>query len=205
MREDVGVGACCGQCVYIYTTNLYSRAIKTTEELIHGFPVAHSRGERDRENMKVCFSCPWSLSLSLPSSDVRSRVQVWVRQKENHNLDPSSARAANVNDTLTSLSTSLCSWCILVCNPSSRLFIMTGSTRGDCHRLCDGNMKRSCLSVSGSGEVTVFSSDVQPSSTWKKNEGVRLVLVSLPFDIVLDDYDYDILVSQSYIWWLRPL
>lgn len=42
---------------------------------------------------------------------------------------------------------------------------MTGSTRGDCHRLRDGNMKRSCLSVSGSGEVTVFSSDVQPSST----------------------------------------
>lgn len=33
----------------------------------------------------------------------------------------------------------------------------------------------------------------------KKNEGVRLVLVSFPFDIVLDDYDYDILVSQSYI------
>lgn len=33
-REGVGVGACCGQCVYIYTTNLYSRAIKTTEELI---------------------------------------------------------------------------------------------------------------------------------------------------------------------------
>lgn len=70
---------------------------------------------------------------------------------------PPSASAANVNDTLTSLSTSLCSWCILVCNPSSRLFIMTGSTRGDCHRLRDGNMKRSCLSVSGSGEVTVFS------------------------------------------------
>lgn len=33
-REGVGVGVCCGQCVYIYTTNLYSRAIKTTEELI---------------------------------------------------------------------------------------------------------------------------------------------------------------------------
>lgn len=33
-REGVGVGACCGQCVYIYTTNLYSCAIKTTEELI---------------------------------------------------------------------------------------------------------------------------------------------------------------------------
>lgn len=33
-RDGVGVGACCGQCVYIYTTNLYSRAIKTTEELI---------------------------------------------------------------------------------------------------------------------------------------------------------------------------
>lgn len=36
----------------------------------------------DREHMKACFSCPWSLSLSLPSCDVRSRVQVWVRQSQ---------------------------------------------------------------------------------------------------------------------------
>lgn len=156
----------------------------------------------DGEHMKACFSCPWSLSLSLPSRDVRSRVQVWVRQKENHTLPQPEQPTWT---TPSHISPSLCSWCILVCNPSSRLFIMTGSTRGDCHRLRDGNMKRSCLSVSGSGEVTVFSSDVQPSSMWKKNEGVRSVLVSLPFDIVLDDCDYDILVSQSYIWWLRPL
>lgn len=161
MREDVGVGACCGQCVYIYTANLCSRAIKTTEELIL-VCCGSSEENGDRENMKACFSCRWSLSLPLPSSDVRSRVQVWVRQKENHNLpqpeQPTWTTPSHLSPPHSAVSG---------VQPEQSSF-HNDRQYCDCHRLRDGNMKRSCLS--GSGEVTVVSSDVQPSSTWKKTK-----------------------------------
>lgn len=106
------------------------------------------------------------------------------------------------------------------------LFIITNDTFNECHCLCDGSTKRSwnhihliatnslvsSFSVKGSGEVTVFFSVMLRCESVKKlctcvkhlqRFQLKANMFFFPFNIVLDDYD--ILLSQSYIWWWWPL